>query len=67
MTAAFSSPGAFGFYPWIDAGKTTYGIVARADMGGAIPSVYCGRLIRKAWMTAITAAVVTAMPAPGFW
>ena len=26
---AFSSAGLFGFYPWIDAGKTTYGIVAR--------------------------------------
>lgn len=26
---AFSSPGAFGFYPWIDASKTYYGILAR--------------------------------------
>ncbi len=49
---AFSSPGAFGFYPWIDADKTYYGIVARAAVGGAaIESVKCGRLIRKAWMT----------------
>lgn len=49
---AFSSPGAFGFYPWIDAGKTYYGIVAREAIGGAaIESVKCGRLIRKAWMT----------------
>jgi len=26
---SFSSPGVFGFYPWIDATKTLYGIVAR--------------------------------------
>ncbi|MEO5882900.1 MAG: hypothetical protein ABIQ06_10845 [Caldimonas sp.] len=48
---AFSSPGAFGFYPWIDRSKTNYGVLARNAMGGAIPSVYCGRLIRKAWTT----------------
>ncbi|MGC3982354.1 MAG: hypothetical protein QM808_13980 [Steroidobacteraceae bacterium] len=52
---AFSSPGAFGFYPWIDAGKTYYGIVARYAVPGligdsvAVDSVNCGRLIRKAW------------------
>jgi hypothetical protein len=52
---AFSSPGSFGFYPWIDAGKTTYGILARQDVAGsAIESVSCGRLIRKAWMSAAT-------------
>ena len=49
---AFSSPGAFGFYPWIDRSKTYYGIVARLDPIGAIDSVDCGRLIRKAWVTA---------------
>jgi hypothetical protein len=56
---AFSSPGAFGFYPWIDAGKNTYGVIARhANMtltGNdpvAVESVVCGRLIRKAWFTA---------------
>lgn len=48
---AFSSPGAFGFYPWIDAGKTTYGIVARVAPNGAWPSVRCGQLIRKAWFS----------------
>lgn len=48
---AFSSPGAFGFYPWIDAGRTTYGIVARSVPGGAFASVKCGRLIRKAWLS----------------
>lgn len=50
---AFSSPGAFGFYPWIDAGKTLYGVLARrSDTGGGVDSVSCGRLIRKAWATA---------------
>ena len=50
---AFSSPGAFGFYPWIDSSKIYYGVVARKALGGALTSVYCGRLIRKAWMTGV--------------
>ena len=51
---AFSSAGAFGFYPWIDAGKTSYGIVARqAALGSGDDSMYCGRLIRKAWLTGV--------------
>ena len=49
---AFSSPGASGFYPWIDRTKTLYGVLARNVTAGAIPSVYCGRLIRKAYVTA---------------
>lgn len=48
---AFSSAGLFGFYPWIDSSKTYYGIVARVVMGGALDSVDCGRIIRKAWLT----------------
>ena len=48
---AFSSGGAFGFYPWIDASRTYYGLIARVAVGGALDSVYCGRLIRKAWLT----------------
>ncbi|MBI5927212.1 MAG: hypothetical protein HY836_16600 [Aquabacterium sp.] len=58
---AFSSPGAFGFYPWIDASKTFYGVLAREDRSGirtddpdqkpAVQSVDCGRLIRAAWLT----------------
>lgn len=50
---AFSSAGAFGFYPWIDAGKRWYGIVARVatdDGGMGFASAQCGRLIRKAWI-----------------
>ncbi len=48
---AYSSAGAFGFYPWIDASKTWYGILARAAQAGALDSVDCGRIIRKAWVT----------------
>lgn len=57
---AFSSPGKFGFYPWLDATKTYYGIVAREDLlpgNGTIEdapyykSVLCGRAIRKAFFT----------------
>jgi hypothetical protein len=54
---AFSSPGAFGFYPWVDATKTYYGILAREDLlgtGMGVESAKCGRLIRKAWMTGVT-------------
>ena len=50
---AFSSPGAFGFYPWIDASKTYYGVLARLALGSALESVYCGRMIRKAWVTGV--------------
>jgi hypothetical protein len=48
---AFSSAGLFGFYPWIDASKTWYGVLARVAPAGALDSVDCGRLIRKAWLT----------------
>lgn len=50
---AFSSAGAFGFYPWIDAGRSYYGVLARASLGGqpGYESVQCGRLIRQAWLT----------------
>jgi hypothetical protein len=57
---AFSSPGRFGFYPWIDHSKTYYGVLARydaADVDSSIPtkapyftSAQCGRLIRSAWI-----------------
>lgn len=58
---AFSSPGYFGFYPWIDSGRKWYGIVARGVEPGnlleflfgdtAMESVDCGRRIRKAWLS----------------
>ncbi len=57
---AFSSAGAFGFYPWIDAGKHWWGIVARhqnAGQGAEDPnqragrdSAACGARIRAAWI-----------------
>jgi len=52
---AFSSPGKFGFYPWIDATKMFYGIVAREDfsLGAYYASALCGRAIRKAFITGI--------------
>ena len=52
---AFSSAGAFGFYPWIDASKSLYGVLAREDKqtsGAGFNSADCGRLIRKAWFSA---------------
>lgn len=53
---AFSSAGAFGFYPWVDADKRFYGIVARQDLqsGSGFDSAFCGRLIRKAWLTGVS-------------
>ena len=50
---AFSSAGAFGFYPWIDAGRSTYGVVARSVTKGALGSIACGQLIRQAWMSGV--------------
>jgi len=53
---AFSSPGAFGFYPWVDGGKTWWGIVARmahsSDEQEGVASMKCGRRIRAAWVSA---------------
>ncbi len=52
---AFSSPGAFGFYPWVDASKTWWGVVARmANVSGeqeGVASMLCGRRIRAAWIS----------------
>jgi len=62
---AFSSAGAFGFYPWIDKDKTWYGIVARQDAsritdpdnpdsaGHGFDSAQCGQLIRHAWIDGV--------------
>lgn len=52
--AAYSSPGLAGFYPWIDSSRTYYGVLARAELsqGSGGGSTACGRLIRKAWLTA---------------
>lgn len=51
---AFSSAGAFGFYPWIDKTKTYYGVLARkSNPGSGFESARCGRLIRNAWVTGV--------------
>jgi CubicO group peptidase (beta-lactamase class C family) len=51
---AFSSAGAFGFYPWISKDETTWGVLARFrfELNGAkvgTASLMCGRQIRAAW------------------
>jgi hypothetical protein len=58
---AFSSPGRNGFYPWIDATKRYYGVVARNvapspgadELGNGYQSMLCGRKIRKAFLSGI--------------
>jgi hypothetical protein len=51
----FSSPGLYGFYPWITSDKSRYGILARYNTGinAYWESVQCGRLIRKAYLTGV--------------
>lgn len=56
---AYSSPGKFGFYPWVDSSKTYYGIIARYDSNPTTiaenapyyKSIVCGAAIRKAFLT----------------
>lgn len=50
---SYSSPGLEGFYPWISADKTTYGLVARQQLrlNAYWASVECGRDIRKAYFS----------------
>jgi hypothetical protein len=49
---AFSSAGAFGFYPWIDASRSYYGVLSRTSVAGAWnESAACGAAIRRAWMS----------------
>lgn len=50
---AFSSPGLFGFYPWITADHQTWGILARNHLAkdAWYASAQCGAVIRKAWAT----------------
>jgi hypothetical protein len=53
---AFSSPGAYGFYPWIDASVKYYGIIARHDPNGTgegYSSAQCGQVLRQAWTTGV--------------
>ena len=51
---AFSSAGAFGFYPWISHDESTWGVLARFAPGfngakAGAASLMCGRQIRAAW------------------
>lgn len=54
---AYSSAGAFGFYPWVDRDRRLYGLLAREDTNLAVrqgyASLQCGRLIRQAWKTGV--------------
>ncbi|MDY7539450.1 hypothetical protein QN395_06365 [Undibacterium sp. RTI2.2] len=52
---AYSSPGKWGFYPWISSDKKYYGIVSRHDTNPTAyaVSVLCGRQIRKAFLGAL--------------
>jgi len=51
---AFSSPGAFGFYPWIESNKRYYGVISRYTPANGViqnglQSALCGHEIRAAW------------------
>ncbi len=53
---AFSSPGAFGFYPWIEANRKYYGVIARFasasdELQAGLASSRCGTALRAAWET----------------
>jgi Repeat of unknown function (DUF5648) len=52
---AYSSAGAFGFYPWIEPTKGFYGVLARADAAAnaGMASLPCGRKLRAAWATGL--------------
>jgi hypothetical protein len=55
---AFSSPGAFGFYPWIESNKRYYGVISRyaTANGGTqngLASSQCGHALRAAWETGV--------------
>lgn len=52
---AYSSAGAFGFYPWVTPDRKYYGLLARVDLaaGAGGESAECGHQIRKAWLGAL--------------
>jgi hypothetical protein len=66
---AFSSTGAQGFYPWIEAGKAYYGLIGRAKQGPegttqqGVLSAQCGQMIRRAWDTGVQQTGSTRTPA----
>ena len=55
---AFSSPGAFGFYPWIESNKRFYGVISRyaaanGEIQNGLASSRCGHALRAAWETGV--------------
>ncbi len=55
---AFSSPGAFGFYLWIEANKKYYGVISRysaatGTVQNGLDSALCGHQLRAAWETGV--------------
>jgi hypothetical protein len=55
---AFSSPGAFGFYPWIESNKKFYGVISRyatanGEIQNGLASSQCGHALRAAWETGL--------------
>lgn len=54
---AFSSAGAFGFYPWVSADLKLYGLIVRSEtLSGeqqGFQSAKCGRLVRLAYQTGV--------------
>jgi hypothetical protein len=55
---AFSSPGAFGFYPWIESNKRFYGVISRyapanGEIQNGLASSQCGHALRTAWETGL--------------
>jgi hypothetical protein len=52
---AYSSPGKFGFYPWMTPDRKYYGVLSRhqSQENGDADSVKCGRQIRKAFLNAL--------------
>lgn len=53
---AYSSGGAFGFYPWVNSDRTVYGLIAREqanNSGEGYDSSLCGRALRLAWKTGV--------------
>lgn len=49
---AFSSPGKFGFYPWIDSSKQYYGMISRKSLSQSayLDSYTCGQKIRSSFL-----------------
>lgn len=53
---AYSSAGAFGFYPWVSSDRTLYGLIAREDRSGGqqgFLSSSCGAAVRQAYVTGV--------------